>query len=124
MCLRLKEQEALAYLKDKGFKTSHAEYYRLKREVEHNTQERLNLIASQEFLAQHIQRLDTLKTIESELFVNYHNETNPTKKSNILMQIAEIQQYLSSYYDSTRYVMEQSTKLQDKKKNKQIVNNN
>jgi len=37
-------------------------------------------------------------------------ENNPTKKSNILMQIAEMQTYLSSYYDHTQYIMQQSAK--------------
>jgi len=50
-CLRLKERDALSYLKDKGFDISHAEYYRLKKEIENTTRERLNLVASTEFLA-------------------------------------------------------------------------
>jgi isochorismate hydrolase len=73
-------------------------------------------------LAQHIERLDTLKTIHNELWENYKRETNPTKKSNILMQISELQQYLSSYYDSTRYVMEKSIKDTKKDKNEQKEN--
>ena len=110
ICLRLKEKEALTYLKDRGIKISPATFYRLKNEVKDTTNTRLNLIASEEFLSQHITRIDTLKTIESELFANYHLEKNPTKKANILMQIAEIQQYLSSYFDSTQYVMQQAAK--------------
>jgi len=55
--------------------------------------------------------------IQNELVENYKEEQNPSKKSNILMQLAELQQYLSSYFDSTRYVMEQAAKMnQDKDK--------
>ena len=108
MCLNLAEKHALQYLDDRGFKISPAEFYRIKNEIKSNTQQRLNLIASTEFLEQHISRLDNLKTIEKELWNNYHLQKDPTKRANILMQIAELQTYLSSYYDSTRYVLQQA----------------
>ena len=116
MCLRLHENEALSYLKDRGYSISPAEYYRVKKEIQDNTQSRLNQIGL-EFASQHLQRLDVLKMIESELIENYKKEQNPTKKANILMQIAELQTYLSSYYDSTRYVLQQAIM----KKRKQTI---
>jgi hypothetical protein len=109
----LKEKESLSYLSDRGFSISAAELYRLKNEVKDNTQQRLNKLP-QEFLSQHLERIETLKTIHNELWNVYHIETNPTKKANILMQLAELQQYLSSYHDSTRYVLEQAAKTQHK----------
>lgn len=115
MCLRLKEYEAMTYLEERGYKISHDLYYRLRKEVQENTHSRLSLIASQEFSAQHIQRIDTLKTIEGELWNNYHAEQNPTKKSNILMQLAELQQLLAAFYDSTQYVMQQAARTKQKK---------
>lgn len=120
MCLRLKEYEAMTYLEERGYKISHDKYYRLRREVQENRQTRLSLIASEEFSAQHIQRIDTLKTIESELWNNYHAEQKPTKKSNILMQIAELQQLLAAFYDSTQYIMTQAART--KKQNKEVNN--
>ena len=119
MCLRLKEYEAMTYLEERGYKISHDTYYRLRREVQENTHTRLNLIASEEFSAQHIQRIDTLKTIESELWNNYHAEQNPTKKSSILMHIAEIQQYLAAFYDSTQYIMQEAARMKPKQ-NKEV----
>jgi hypothetical protein len=121
MCLRLHEKEALSFLRDHGFKISAAQYYKLKKEVKESSHTRLNLIGSQEFVLQHLDRLDTLKTIHNELWANYHLEKVPSKKANILMQIAEIQQYLSSYYDSTQYVMQQAAKHKQEVKE---VNNN
>jgi len=112
--LRLREREAMAYLEDRGFKISHDFYYRLRKEVQQSTHTRLNLIASEEFMAQHLERIDTLKTVHNELWSCYHSEQNATNKSKILMQIAELQQYLSSYYDSTRYVLQQSIRNKDK----------
>jgi hypothetical protein len=71
-------------------------------------------------VAQHIERIDMLKTIQKEMWANYHLEKNPSKRASILMQIAELQQYLSSYYDSTRYVLQQAVQ---RKKNKQQIEN-
>jgi len=110
MCLRLKEHEALAYLEERGHIISRDFYYRLRKEVKEGTQTRLNLIASEEFSAQHLTRIDTLKTIENELWNQYHVEKNPTNKSKILMNIAELQTYLSSYYDHTQYIMTQAAR--------------
>ena len=110
MCLRLRESEAMSYLEDRGFKISHDLYYRLRKEVQENTSTRLNKIASEEFMAQHLERIETLKTVHNELWNQYHVEKSPINKSKILMNIAEIQQYLSSYYDSTQYVMQQAAK--------------
>ncbi len=111
VCLRLTEKEALKTLRDRGHKISAATYYRLKKEIQESTRDRLNTIANTEYLQQHIDRLNNLNTIHNELWKQYKRENNPTKKANILMQIAEMQIYLSSYYDSTRYVMEQGAKL-------------
>ena len=94
--------------KDRGYTISNREFYRLKNEVKENTQERLNLIASKEFLAQHLERIDTLRTILKEKWANYHLEKNPFKKVQILEKIEENQVYLSSFYDSTRYVLQQA----------------
>lgn len=119
MCLHISEKESLSYLNDRGYKISPAEFYRLKNEIKSNTQERLNLIASSEYLEQHIERIDMLKTIQKEMWSNYHLEKNPSKKASILMQLAELQTYLSSYYDSTRYVLQQAII----KKRKQTIEN-
>lgn len=108
MAMNLHENEALKYLDNNGFDISRAVFYRLKNEVKESSQERLNLIASKEFLSQHLERIDTLRTILKEMWANYHLEKNPFKKVQILEKIEDNQLYLSSYYDSTRYVMQQA----------------
>jgi hypothetical protein len=117
MVLRLKEHEALKYLEEGGYTVSHDLYYRLRKEVKESTHSRLSLIASEEFSAQHLTRLDTLKTVENELWSNYHAEQNPSKKCQILMQIAELQQLLAAFYDSTQYVMQQAAKHKQRRVN-------
>jgi hypothetical protein len=112
MCMNLHEKESLQYLDKNGYSISTAEFYRLKKQVKEKTQERLNLIASKEFLSQHLERIDTLRTILKEMWANYHLEKNPTKRVQILEKIEENQLYLSSYYDSTRYVLQQAVQKQ------------
>ena len=114
MCLHISEKESLSYLKDRGFTISRAEFYRLKKEVQESTQERLNLIASKEFLTQHMERIDTLRVILKEMWINYHIENNPSKKVQILEEIEENQVYLSSYYDSMRFVLQRAANKKDK----------
>ena len=115
MAMNLQENQALKYLDDNGFDISRAEFYRLKNEVKESSQERLNLIASKEFLSQHLERIDTLRTILKEMWANYHLEKNPFKKVQILEKIEDNQLYLSSYYDSTRYVIQQAAQKQQTK---------
>lgn len=110
MAMNLHENQALKYLDDNGFDISRAEFYRLKNEIKESPQELLNLIASKEFLTQHLERIDTLRTILKEMWANYRLEKNPTKRVQILEKIEENQLYLSSYYDSTRYVLQQAVK--------------
>jgi len=61
-----------------------------------------------------MERIDTLRVIHKEMWVNYHIENNPSKKVQILEKIEENQVYLSSYYDSTRYVLQQAANKKDK----------
>lgn len=68
----------------------------------------MNLIAFKEFLIQHMERIDTLRVILKEMWLNYHIENNPSKKVQILEKIEQNQVYLSSYYDSTRYVLQRA----------------
>jgi hypothetical protein len=114
MCLHISEKESLSYLKDRGFTISRPEFYRLKKEVQESTQEHLNLIASKEFLTQHMERIDTLRVILKEMWINYHIENNPSKKVQILEEIEENQIYLSSYYDSMRFVLQRAANKKDK----------
>jgi len=116
ICMRLHEHEALSYLSDRGYDISSAQLYRLKNDIKENRQLRLNHIASEEFLFQHLDRIESLKAVEGELWNNYHIEKNPTNKSKILMQIAELQTYLSSYYDHTQYIMQQADRTRKHEK--------
>jgi len=121
IAMRLSEQEALSYLSERGYPISRSELYRIKQEIKDSSRERLNLIASDEFLSQHIERIDTLRSIESELWIQYRNETMPSRKANILMQIVEVQTVLASFYDSSQYVLQQSAMIKKRRRQEQEI---
>jgi hypothetical protein len=110
MIMRLSEKESLTYLKDKGFEISVNHFYRLKRKIQESRFDRLSLIAKQGFVDQHLERIDQLELINSEYWKLYKQEKDNFKKALILEKIAELQTYISPYYDASRYVMEQSIK--------------
>jgi hypothetical protein len=106
MAMNLSEQETLSYLKDKGTKISRISLYRLKREIKNNRQSRLSLIAKEKFVDQYLERIDQLETIQKQQWSLYNNESNNFKKSQILVNIAALQDQISNYYDNCRYVLE------------------
>lgn len=120
MVMRLSEKESLAFLKDKGFTISHDTFYRYKRKITGSRFERLSLIAKHGFVDQHLERIDQLELINSEYWKLYRNEKDNFKKAIILEKIAELQTYISPYYDASRYVMEQSIKANETKENNAI----
>lgn len=108
--MRLSEKESLDYLGKKGFKISRQHFYRLKKDIQDSRFDRLTLIAKSQFVDQHLERIDQLELINSEFWSLYRTEKNTFKKALILEKIAELQTYISPYYDASRYVMEQSIK--------------
>jgi hypothetical protein len=118
MVMRLSEKESLEYLHDKGFKISRDSYYRLKRNLQKSRFDRLNLIAKSQFVDQHLERIDQLELVNQEMWKLYKNEVNNFKKVLILEKIAELQTYISPYYDASRYILEKSvTKDETEKDN-------
>lgn len=119
MIMRLTEKEALSYLKDRGFTISRESYYRSKRKIQQSRFERLSLIVKEEFVDQHLERIDQLELINIEFWKLYNEEKENSKKVQILENIAELQTYISPYYDASRYVMEQQI-INDKINNGQV----
>lgn len=123
MAMNLSEIDSLAYLRDRGYKISRQYFYKLKKDIRESKFSRLALIAKEEFVSQHLERIDTLNLIHQELWILYRKEKNTFKQSLILEKIADLQQYLSSYYDASRYVMEKGIQ-QDNNTNKKKRKNN
>ena len=114
--MRLSEKESLNYLIKKGFKISRQHFYRLKKEIQDSRFDRLTLIAKSQFVDQHLERIDQLELINQEMWTLYRKEKNTFKRVQILKKIAELQTYISPYYEASRYVMEKSIKENESEK--------
>ena len=114
--MRLSEKESLEYLKEKGFNISHDTFYKYKRKIQESRFDRLALIAKHGFVDQHLERIDQLELINKEYWNRYNAEKDNFKKALILEKIAELQTFISPYYDASRYVMEQSIKKNNETK--------
>ena len=106
MIMKLSEKESLAYLKDKGFEISAMHLYRLKNNIKKSRFDRLSLIAKTQFVDQHLERIDQLELINSEYWKLYRDTKDTFKKALILEKIAELQTYISPYYDASMYIMQ------------------
>lgn len=120
MIMKLSEKESLAYLKDKGFEISVQHFYRLKQSIKQSRFDRLSLIAKTQFVDQHLERIDQLELINSEYWKLYRETKDTFKKALILEKIAELQTYISPYYDASRYILEKSITRNETEKNQSV----
>jgi hypothetical protein len=81
---------------------------RIKSWLKRTQLQRLHYIAQFGFEEQHLTRIDMCEHIEQLMWQNYHLCKDPAKKVGILKAIMELQPYISTYYDTTKAVMEKS----------------
>lgn len=107
-CVRMRftEQQSLAYLKANSIDISRTWFYRIKGRLEAQKLSRLYEVAKIGFVDQHLERIDQLEIIQQEMWKLYHLEQGPFKKACILEKIANVQPYLSAYYEATKMVVE------------------
>ena len=108
--MRLSTEQALQYMKDNGFSVSRATYFRHKKKLEEKKLERLYHMANLGFEYQHLDRIDGLELIEKKMWEEYNKEKDPFRRVRILKDIAEIQPYLSSIYDASKYIINNKNK--------------
>ena len=118
MAMNLSEEESLAYLKDRGFKISWQYFYRLKKRIKESRFDRLALIAKSQFVDQHLERIDQLELVNQEMWKCYRNKDY--KAMDALIKIAELQTYISPFYEASNWVMEESIKNDKQKKDQSI----
>jgi len=106
MRMRLSTNQSLEYLKDVGFNISERTLRNDKKKLNDIKLTRLYHIAKIGFVDQHLEKIDKLELVEKKMWEEYHKEQSPYKRVEILVQIANLQPFLSAYYDSTRYVIE------------------
>jgi len=116
--MRLSLKQALEYLKDVGFEMSLPTYTRIKRKLNSQKLKRLYHIAKIGFTEEHLAAIDNLELVQRLMWQDYQNCKDPFKRSCILEKIANIQPYLSSYYETTKDIIENSNISSDTVKRK------
>ena len=104
--MRLDLTNSLDYLKHVGFPMGRRTYYRHKKQIEDMKLERMRFIARVAYEEQHLDRVDRMELIESQMWINYWKEEDRYKKVKILAEIVNIQPYISSYYEATKDLLE------------------
>ena len=96
------------YIKVKTGKViSHSEYYRILGTIEAQALDRMKEIA-QNYHALHMQKLDELETIKTEMWVQYHQkDTKPHQKVLILTKISDTLQLISQVQEISKDVQEE-----------------
>ncbi len=113
--MRFSEKESLAYMKSHHNEIKRARYYEIKKEIENERGTKINKIALENgFAESHLSVIDSFRTIERELWINYHRETKPLAKSTILRHIMESQVYLADAHDVTKEVIREQAELKVK----------
>ena len=68
--------------------------------------ERLHFIAKVAYEEQHLERVDRMELIENQMWINYWKEQDRYKKVRILVEIVNVQPYISTYYEATKDLVE------------------
>ena len=56
--------------------------------------------------SRHLERVDRMELIENQMWINYWKEQDRYKKVKILVEIVNIQPYISTYYEATKDLVE------------------
>ena len=104
--MKLKLNQSLEYMEHVGHKISERSYYRQRKQVQDMKLERMRFIAKVAYEEQHLDRVDRMELIENQMWTNYWQEEDRYKKVKILVEIVNIQPYISTYYEATKDLLE------------------
>jgi len=116
MAMSLSEKETLKMLADKDYKISRRYLYKLKKQIAESRFDRLHLIAKTGFVDQHLERITQLELIQEQMWKCYNNKDY--KGMDALLKIAELQSYISPFYEASKWIMEEQIK-NDKQQQKE-----
>ena len=115
MVMKLKLNQSLEYMEHVGHKISERSYYRQRKLIQDMKLERMRFIAKVAYEEQHFDRVDRMELIENQMWTNYWNEEDRYKKVKILVEIVNIQPYISTYYEATKDLLEaQKSKFENR----------
>ncbi|HSF51075.1 MAG TPA: hypothetical protein VLA74_09980 [Nitrososphaeraceae archaeon] len=120
--MRLNEKQSLAYLKEMGFEISPKTFYNDKRKVENLKLKRLYHIAQIGFQDQHLERIDNTELCLKLMWENYNKEQDPFKRFQMLKDMIMVQPYLSSYYGTTKLIVEKQQEQNEIESNNIFIN--
>jgi len=106
LVMGLEIDQALEFLTEHGHGMGRSTYYRHKKHLDNMKWQRLAHIAKIGFEDQHLERISQLELIAKLMWTHYREEQSPFKKTVILEKIANVQPFISRYYDVTKTLME------------------
>lgn len=112
--MNLKPEKALLFLKNEyGLTMGASTLRRYKRELRTQAKERLYKIAEYGSEQEHIESIDEIEMARSLLWKEYDRAVKPLERATILEKIINTRPLLSSYYDSTKDVIERPASIQE-----------
>jgi len=93
-------------MKDVEYPMGESTWYRWKTKLNNEKQQRLYEIARVGYEEEHTDSVEEIETARKLLWTEYHNCKGAVSRANILEKIINTRPLLSSYYDSTKDVIE------------------
>ena len=104
--MHLKRKQAVQYLKDVEYPMSERTWYRWRIKLNNEKQQRLYEIARVGYEEEHTDSIEEIETARKLLWKEYHDCKGAVSRASILEKIINTRPLLSSYYDSTKEVLE------------------
>ena len=104
--MHLNRKQAVQYMKDVEYPMGESTWYRWKTKLNNEKQQRLYEIARVGYEEEHTDSVEEIETARKLLWTEYHNCKGAVSRANILEKIINTRPLLSSYYDSTKDVIE------------------
>ena len=107
--MHLKRKEAVQYMIDVEYPMSERTWYRWVNRLNLQKRERLYEIARIGYEEEHTDSVEEIETARRLLWKEYHDCKGAVSRASILEKIINTRPLLSSYYDSTKEVLEKPT---------------
>lgn len=116
---RLSTEESLAYLKENGCETSERTYRRYKSSWKTKIKERIIQEREDTHYAEPLQRFETMKQIEKELWSISQGEKNNSVRLRVLNAIVNVQEKISKFHKNMTYTANKAEQvIEESKQNK------
>jgi hypothetical protein len=113
MRMHLKWKQAERYLIDENHEMGESTWYRWKKRLTSESQQRLYEIAQYEFPEQHLEAIEEIRTARKLMWENVHKVKDPFKQNIMVQNIINTLPLRSSYYDATKGVIEKPESKED-----------